>query len=81
MNPFILPASTVTTAAAGAVTVIIVWALKQFTNIDVPNEVASAFTTVVSVLAAHFTTDNPSITASVSGGAAKNEIVEIKKGE
>lgn len=59
MNPLVIPASTITTALAGAVTVIVVWATKQFGNIDVPTEVAGAFTTIVAALTCQFTTDTP----------------------
>ena len=58
MKPILsFPASTVTTALAGAVTVIVVWAAKVFGAVDVPNEVASAITTIASVLACHYTID------------------------
>lgn len=40
----------VAAAIAGAVTVIAVWAAKQFAKVDIPGEVASAFTTIVSLV-------------------------------
>lgn len=54
-----IPASTITTALAGAVTTIVVWALKQWAQVDTPTEVALSITTIVSTLACHFTQDNP----------------------
>lgn len=59
MNPVVVPASTITTLAAGALTVIIVWLAKEFASVVVPAEVAGAFTTLAAVLASHFTNDAP----------------------
>ncbi len=42
-----------TGALAGAVSVILVWIITKF-GIDVPPEIASAFTTVVSALSSYF---------------------------
>lgn len=41
--------------AAGAITILLVWAAGEFASITVPPEVASAFTTVISFLAAYLT--------------------------
>lgn len=38
---------------AGAITILIVWVVQSFTNLDIPPEVASAFTTVVAFLAGY----------------------------
>ena len=59
MKPFSMPASTVVSGAAGSATIIIVWALKQWGHVEVPAEVASAFTGLAAVIGAHFTTDTP----------------------
>ena len=63
MNPLTVPASTVMTALAGAITTIIVWGLQLWAKVEVPVEVATAITTVASVLACHYTTDAPSSNA------------------
>lgn len=39
---------------AGAVTVLIVWALKEYGNTQIPGEAASAMTTVISFIAGYF---------------------------
>ena len=54
-----IPNSTLTSWLAGAATVIVVWAAKAFAKIDVPVEVAMAFTTLATVAASHYTTDAP----------------------
>ena len=54
-----IPNSTLTSSLAGAATVIVVWALKQFAKVDVPVEVAMAITTIATVAASHYTTDAP----------------------
>lgn len=59
MKPLTLPASTVTTALAGALVTLVVWAAKQWGHVDLPPEIASALTVVVTVLVAHFTPDAP----------------------
>jgi hypothetical protein len=43
---------------AGAITTIVVWALKQWAKVDVPTEVAMALSTVISIAAAHYTPIN-----------------------
>jgi hypothetical protein len=40
-------------AFAGAVTIVLVWAVKQFASVEVPAEVASALTTIVSAAVAY----------------------------
>jgi len=45
---------------AGALTVIVVWALKQWAHTEVPTEVAMALSTIISIGAAHFTPLGPS---------------------
>lgn len=42
---------------AGALTVLVVYGLKEFGGIDLPAEVASAFTTLVSGVAAYLTSN------------------------
>jgi len=41
--------------AAGAVSVLVVWALRQFLQVDMPLEVASACTTILAFLAGYLT--------------------------
>jgi putative flippase GtrA len=43
---------------AGAVTVIVVW-VASLADVDVPPEVASAFTTLISVAVGYFVKDAP----------------------
>lgn len=81
MNPIVLPASTVTTALAGAFTIIIVWAVKEFAKVDVPNEIQGAFTTIVAVLTAHFTQDNPSVTKVEKPAPEQNAVLEVPNKE
>lgn len=40
-------------ATAGALSIVVVWAVGTFASVDVPAEVASAFTTVVSAAVAY----------------------------
>jgi len=40
---------------AGAVSIVIVWALHQFVHLDMPSEVASALTTILAFLAGYLT--------------------------
>lgn len=42
---------------AGALSVVVVWAAGQFTQVDIPPEVASAMTTIVSFIAGYLTRD------------------------
>jgi len=39
---------------AGAITVLIVWGLKQYAHTEIPGEAASAMTTVISFVAGYF---------------------------
>lgn len=39
---------------AGAITVLLVWALKQYGNTEIPAEAASAVTTIISFVAGYF---------------------------
>lgn len=57
MKPY--AASTVNTVLAGAATVIIVWAMRQWAHVDVPESVGQAFTAIAAALASHFTNDKP----------------------
>lgn len=59
MKPFVLPASTSIALIAGALATILVWALKQWTNVEVPDQIRDAFIVIVTALGGHFTTDNP----------------------
>ncbi len=59
MKPLTIPASTATTALAGALTTLIVWALQTWAHVEVPIEVTGALTTIASVIACHYTTDTP----------------------
>lgn len=79
MKPFVLPASTVTTALAGGLSIIIVWLIKEFAKVDVPNEVQGALTLVMSVATAHFTTDAPSVTKVETPAPEQNKIEEVNK--
>jgi hypothetical protein len=50
------PTQKVTAAGlAGAVSILVVWGLSQFANIDISPEVASAFTTLLAFLAGYLT--------------------------
>jgi hypothetical protein len=40
---------------AGAVSIVIIWALHQFAHLDMPSEVASAITTIIAFLAGYLT--------------------------
>lgn len=62
MKPFVLPASTSIALIAGALATILVWALKQWTNVEVPDQIRDAFIVIVTALGGHFTTDNPTPT-------------------
>lgn len=59
MKPISIPASTATTALAGALTTVIVWAVSTWGHVEVPVEVQGAIITIAATLAAHFTTDTP----------------------
>ena len=59
MKPLTIPASTATTALAGAVSTIIVWLIQTYSRVQVPVEVQGAIITVASVLACHYTQDTP----------------------
>lgn len=50
-----MPNKAVAAGLAGAVTIIVAWALNQFAHIQIPPEVATAFTTVVSTGATYLT--------------------------
>ena len=45
-------------AIAGAVSVVIVWAVQQFGHLAIPGEVASAITTILSAVTGYATTDD-----------------------
>jgi hypothetical protein len=50
------PTQKVTAAgAAGAVSIVLVWALHQFAHLDMPAEVASAITTLLAFLTGYLT--------------------------
>lgn len=49
----VVAAKVVAGSIAGGVTIICIWAMRQFAHVEVPGEVASAFTTVCSGLAAY----------------------------
>jgi len=42
------------TVIAGAITVLIVWGLKQYGHTDIPAEAASALTVIISFIAGYF---------------------------
>lgn len=44
-------------ALAGGLSIILVWVIKQFAHIDLPPEVASGVTTVVSFVTGYFVAD------------------------
>lgn len=55
----IYPSQKVTAGAiAGALSIILVWAMGQFFNVHVPAEVASAFTPVMSFLVSYVVPPN-----------------------
>lgn len=50
----IMPTRKVTAGAlAGALSVVVVWGLKQFAHTDIPGEVASALTTILSLFTSY----------------------------
>lgn len=58
-TPYDQPTSTPTQKVAaagigGAITIVLVWLTKQIFNIDIPAEVASAVTAIVSFLSGYF---------------------------
>lgn len=57
IGPLVIPASTAIAGAAGSLTVILVWVLKQWAHVDVPTDVAAGFTGLVTLAGAHFTKD------------------------
>lgn len=59
MKPLIFPASTANASIGGAITIIAVWAARQWGGIEVPDYVAQSITLIVAVLLGHFTTDTP----------------------
>lgn len=59
MKPIVIPASTTNASLGGAVTIVGVWAAKQFAGVEVPDYVAQAITLIVAVLLGHLTTDSP----------------------
>lgn len=59
MKPIVLPASTTNASLGAAVTILVVWAVKQFGGIEIPDYVAQAITAIVAVALGHFTTDTP----------------------
>ncbi len=59
MKPFVLPASTSIALVAGALATMLVWALKQWGGVDVPDYVRDSFVVIVTALGGHFTTDSP----------------------
>jgi hypothetical protein len=69
MKPLVLPASTTNASLGAAVTIIAVWAAKQWGSLEVPDYVAQSFTAIVTVFLAHITTDSPS-------GAVAREAVD-----
>lgn len=42
---------------AGAVTVLVVWGLKQFAGVDLPADAAAALTVIVSTVASYLTSN------------------------
>jgi len=44
-------------ALAGAISVMLVWAVKNYGNTDLPAEMSSALTTVVTFITSYFVTD------------------------
>ena len=60
MKPIVIPASTTNASIGGAITIIGVWAVKQFAALEIPDYVAQSFTLIVAVLLGHLTTDSPS---------------------
>lgn len=59
MKPILLPASTSIALVAGALATIIVWALKQWGGVDVPEQIRDAFIVLATALGGHFTQDDP----------------------
>lgn len=59
MKPFVLPASTSLALVAGAIASILVWVLKQWFAVDVPDYIRDAIIVLLTAFAGHFTTDSP----------------------
>ena len=82
MKPFVLPASTATMFGATCFTTILVWVLKVWMSIEVPNEVAAAMTGLTTLVVGHLTTDSPPATVAreaVSDAADKVDAAEAKR--
>ncbi len=77
MKPFVFPASTTIALAAGALATILVWALKQWLGVEVPEQVRDAFIVIATALGSHFTSDSPS--ASVAREAVADAASEAKE--
>lgn len=59
VRPIVLPASTTNATLGAAVTIIAVWAVRQWGGVEVPDYVAQSITAIVTVALGHFTTDSP----------------------
>ncbi len=64
MKPLLLPASTSIALLAGALATILVWALKQWVGVDVPDNIRDAFIILATAAGSHFTTDSPTATVA-----------------
>lgn len=79
MKPYVLPASTTVALASGALATILVWTLKQWGGVDVPDQVRDAFIVIATALGSHFTSDSP--TPSVAREAVAEAAEEAKTGK
>jgi len=50
-----MPNKAVAAGVAGAVTVILCWAVETFAKVSIPSEVASSITTLIATAATYFT--------------------------
>ena len=60
LKPFVLPASTSLALVAGAVASVLVWILKQWGSIEVPDYIRDAIIVILTAAGGHFTVDSPS---------------------
>jgi hypothetical protein len=51
--------STAAAGVAGAVTIIVAWAVQTLTPLAIPPEVSSSFTAIIMALLTHFVPDSP----------------------
>lgn len=58
----------VTGGLAGAIVIVLAWALKQWTSVDMPDYVEMALSTIISLAVAHLTPPNKPAPPTNDGG-------------